>query len=390
MVTQRQRLQETKIKSANDTSAASDEGTVTEPLKNYQDAQYHGVITLGTPPQEFKVIFDTGSSNLWVPSASCSLVQCGLHARYDNNASSTYVEVGTPFKISYGSGDVSGVLSTDVMGLGDITVENQTFAEIQRESTPSLTSGEFDGILGLGYPQISELGVTPVFDNMMKQGLVGSPVFSVYLNRDVSDPVGGEILFGGIDTSRYTGDITYVPVSRKGYWQFHVNRITAGFYWLCSRGCEAIADTGTSLITGPSREIRNLHRAIGAWYINGEYRVNCRTYKWSLPSITFILSGKPFPLDPEDYILEFIDPWGRRTCITGFSALDINTSRGPLWILGDVFLGRYYSVFDRGQDRVGFADTHKAKKKFFPFSPFSPFRLKSSNSTTNATTPSTK
>lgn len=121
-----------------------------------------------------------------------------------------------------------------------------------------------------------------------------------------------------------------------------------------------------------------------------QYRVNCRTYKWSLPSITFILSGKPFPLDPEDYILEFIDPWGRRTCITGFSALDINTSRGPLWILGDVFLGRYYSVFDRGQDRVGFADTHKAKKKFFPFSPFSPFRLKSSNSTTNATTPSTK
>lgn len=146
-----------------------------------------------------------------------------LHRKYRSKTSSTYVKNGTHFEIRYGSGSVNGELSTDVMGFGDSSLTGQTFAEILHESGLAFLAAKFDGILGLGYPQISVLGVKPVFDTMVEQGVAGKPVFSVYLDRNASDPNGGEVLFGGIDEDHYTGNISYVPVSRKGYWQFHMD-----------------------------------------------------------------------------------------------------------------------------------------------------------------------
>lgn len=70
---------------------------------------YYGNITIGTPPQQFSVQVDTGSSDLWVPSVVCSSTACKGHASFNASLSSTYSEYGYPFQISYGDGQVTGI-----------------------------------------------------------------------------------------------------------------------------------------------------------------------------------------------------------------------------------------------------------------------------------------
>ncbi|KAJ8086655.1 aspartic proteinase precursor [Marasmius tenuissimus] len=320
------------------------------PLSNYMNAQYFAEISIGTPPQSFKVVLDTGSSNLWVPSTKCTSIACFLHSKYDSSASSSYKANGTSFEIRYGSGSMEGIVSNDVLKIGDLSIKGQDFGEATKEPGLAFAFGKFDGILGLGYDTISVLHMTPPFYSMVNNGLLDEPVVSFRLGSSEAD--GGEALFGGIDKSAYKGDLTYIPVRRKAYWEVELEEVAFGDESVELENTGAAIDTGTSLIALPSDMAEMLNAQIGAtktW--NGQYTVDCSKVP-SLPDLTFKFGGKPFPIKATDYILEV-----QGTCISSFTGLDIQMPGGAsLWIIGDVFLRKYYTVYDLGRNAVGFAE----------------------------------
>ncbi|XP_040508845.1 renin isoform X3 [Gallus gallus] len=195
-------------------------GTAPTLLTNYLDTQYYGEISIGTPPQTFKVVFDTGSANLWVPSCKCSPLYsaCISHSRYDSSKSRTYIANGTGFAIRYGTGSVKGFLSQDVVMVSDIPII-QVFAEATVLPAFPFIFARFDGVLGMGYPSQAIDGITPVFDRILSQQILKEDVFSVYYSRNSPLKPGGEIILGGTDPAYYTGDFHYLSISRSGYWQ---------------------------------------------------------------------------------------------------------------------------------------------------------------------------
>ncbi|KAM7481863.1 hypothetical protein LguiB_006446 [Lonicera macranthoides] len=427
-------------------------------LKNYMDAQYYGEIGVGSPPQKFTVIFDTGSSNLWIPSSKCFLsIACWFHSKYKASKSSTYTQNGKSCSITYGSGSVSGFFSQDNVEVGDLVIKDQVFMEATKEGSLTFVIGRFDGIFGLGFQEISVGNVVPPWYNMVEQGLVNEEIFSFWLNRDQDAEEGGELVFGGVDPNHFKGKHTYVPVTQKGYWQFDMGDFLIGNQstGFCAEGCAAIVDSGTSLLAGPTTIVTQINHAIGAegvvsmeckevvsqygeliwdllvngvtpgkvcseiglclfngaqsvssniemvveknkttgesamctacemavvWFQNqlkqqgtkekvleyvnqlcdsipspmGESVIDCKSVS-AMPDITFTIGSKEFILTPEQYILKTGEGIAA-VCLSGFIALDVPPPRGPLWILGDVFMGVYHTVFDSGNLQLGFAE----------------------------------
>ena len=186
----------------------SPHGTIA--LTNLRDSQYVGPIGVGTrtdgnPESFINVVFDTGSTNLWVSSVHCKDYVCRDRHKYNNEKSETYRSPPAdtlPLDITFGTGELSGPQAVDYLSVGEYRVKNQTFAMIEHEIGSIFSQIPFEGILGLAFPSMAADGHTPFFDNVMDQDVLqGRNEFSFFFTK-LPDQASA-IFFGGVDNRFY-------------------------------------------------------------------------------------------------------------------------------------------------------------------------------------------
>ncbi|KAF9350459.1 hypothetical protein BGX26_011362 [Mortierella sp. AD094] len=305
------------------------------------DSEYYGSVSIGTPAQVLKLDFDTGSSDIWFPSTTCTTSACKAHTRFNSAKSSTYKKDGRSWSISYGDGSsASGILGSDIVSVGGVPVR-QTIGLATQESS-QFASDPVDGMFGLGFDTIESVsGVKTFMDNAIAAGILAQPVVSVFLpSQRVFNGQGGQYLFGGIDNTKYTGSLTYVPVSQEGYWQIAIDDVG---YNGQSQGqsSQGIVDTGTSLIIVGDAAASAIHSNI-----NGS--VNDPNNGWLVPcsvssstdKISFTMAGTAFNVAVADLAYQDLGD-GSGNCVSGVQGGQ------DLWILGDVFIKNNYCVFSQ-------------------------------------------
>jgi hypothetical protein len=344
-------------------------GTVTHKaidLKNWGYTQFVGTLQIGTPPQSFRTIFDTGSSNTWMPGQGCDSESCEKYGFYDKDQSSTFnrfkVQNGlgesedSKFYIKYGSGLVKGKVARDDIQLGSVKMKQARFGDVGYETGHAFSKGHFSGIVGLAFPSLAASGMYPLFDQMMDQKVLKSNSFGFFLSNKVERP--GKLVLGESGAKKYyKGELTAHDVVEDNYWavrlvdvEVHNRRLKA-----CpDEGCKLAVDSGTSLLTGPSEEISNMLEKL-------DIRQDCSNWD-HIPHIALLLEAsrpdgskyiKRYPLNKEEYVFEAKDEEGnRKTCTPGLMALDVPRPRGPLWIVGDLFMIKYFTMYSRDKNQV--------------------------------------
>ncbi|KAF9902582.1 hypothetical protein BX616_001885 [Lobosporangium transversale] len=332
---------------------------------NSLDTQWVAAMMIGSPKQEFSVVFDTGSSDLWVSSTSCQSTICTALRRFNPTRSSTFRQDGRTWSINYADSSwVTGVLGVDDITVAGITVTHQTFG-LASVNTGSTAATGVDGIMGLGFDTNTEIGdvKTPV-TNMLEQNQIDQAIVSVWLNKasdqDASLSDGGQFIFGGVDHSLFTGAITYVPVTSSKEWQISIDRLFIGRkeLTLSNSASSAIVDTGSSYILFPDYLATAFHRAIP----NSQYD---HKLGWLIPcalansrtvgDLTFVIGAQKYSVPLSDivivkseyngYCLSAIDSW---------QELPGHGSQSGI-LLGDLFIKNQYVVYDYEKRQIGFA-----------------------------------
>jgi hypothetical protein len=318
---------------------------------------YTASVGVGSPATDYTLLIDTGSSNTWV----------GAHTKYKKT--STSKKTGKSVSVSYGSGSFSGEEYTDQVALSSsLIIKSQS---IGVASTSQGFSG-VDGILGIGPVDLTDGtigGTTPVptiTDNLFKQGTISTESIGIFYQPSTSaSALNGELTFGGVDSSKITSDVNYVPITTtspaSNYWGIN-QTINYGSGGAILDSTAGIVDTGTTLVLIATDAFQKYQEATGATLdqTTGLLTLTASQFE-NLQSLFFDIGGVQYELTPNAQI------WPRSlNSELGGSAgaiylvvsdLGTQSGQGLDFINGFSFLQRFYSVYDVTNSQVGLATT---------------------------------
>jgi cathepsin D len=328
-------------------SGISKRATAAESLTDFEEDLWFGTITVGTPPQTFTVDIDTGSSDTFLPAVGCDDT-CDGHTLYDTAASETAVDTGEPFTLEFGSGSATGEIFTDTVAIAGLTANSQAVGASNHYSV-DFEIAEFppDGLVGMAFESLSVFGANPLFSTLVEQGTV-APVFGVKLADN-----GSELFLGGVNPDLFTGSFGNVSLIEESFYALSLQALDLSSETIATVTggiLPAIVDTGTTLMIGDPQGVEIVYSEIpGALDASsvlgpGFFVVPCN----GLPTVGVTLGNQIFNVQPDIFNLGLLED---NLCVGGL----VSEEDLPFWVLGDIFLRNFYTVFDQGNALVGFA-----------------------------------
>lgn len=329
------------------------------------------------------------SFDLWVPSKECKHSQCPLR-RFDPEASSTFhpIKNGPPLNLIYGLGSANGTYGQDVVSLAGLTVKNQVFGVANSTDEIIYKGYRGDGLMGLGFPAPDTAipNQIPFVFNLAKQKLIPEPVFSLYFGSISDTGNAGEMILGGIDHTKYVGELSYFPVMPEkatlgtepayAHWTVPGRAISTstGFHQRYDENQQFVLDSGTSYTYVPSKVakqiVTSLTKAVNLAEPRldnelGGYVVDCALGKSKNLTVNFDIalslnSEQTKTVNvPVNQLLDSDAVEQSGMCLFLICPLledTLSPAVGRIsWLLGDSFLRSFYVVHDMGQKRVGLA-----------------------------------
>ncbi|CCW66039.1 unnamed protein product [Phytomonas sp. Hart1] len=308
--------------------------------------KFYGTISVGSSAKKFKVLFDTGSGDMWLPSEDTYV--CGSKQCYSSQKSTSSTPDGREFSADYLSGSVAGVFVKDTVRLGSFSTE-QIFAKVSYFSGLDnvYPNSKWDGMVGMAWPSLSKYKFRPTIFSLFDANTNLAKQFAFYLPKNPKKD--GELVIGGYNKKRFTGDLVPVKVTSQAYWTVGITSVIIG-NTVVSNKVTGILDTCTSLIMLPKNAFDKIVQNTGA-VMNGErYTVDCDMVSL-LPKLEMEIGGTKWIFTGEDYIIRYIN----KACILGMLPKDSKVVDNQNWIIGEVFFRHVYTVFDVDQSTVSFA-----------------------------------